>query len=101
MGTFVDMAVKYNDEREPSLVAIFKGYTIHIAVDDEQELMKASSRFQPSRLNRDAAVPKTECWRAINAWARVENQIRNDQLQYSDLKTVDQYDYTWIFKAKP
>lgn len=101
MGQFVGIAVREGEKGEQKLTAIFKGCVIHIGVDDQQVLMKASSRFQRAHLNDSAAVPKAECFRALNAWLRVERDLKEGKISVSDLPKERDFEGLWQYGPRP
>lgn len=100
MGTFLDIAADKQKDGSHKLMAIFKGCVIHIGVSDEQTLMRASSRFKRAHLNDSAVVPKDECWRAINAWARVEREISEGKKSYEDLPRAADFKGLWRYDIR-
>lgn len=100
MGKFVGIAVDKDKNGTPQLMAIFKGCVIHIGVTDEQDLMRASSRFQKHHLNYSAAVSKDECWRAINAFAKAQVQIKGGAKKYEDFPKAESYKDLWKYNVK-
>lgn len=100
MGQFLEIAVDKDKQGKPSLMAIFKGCVIHIGVSDEQDLMKASSRFQKHHLNYGAAVSKGECWKAINAFAKAQGQIKSGAKNYDDFPAADSFKSLWKYNVR-
>jgi hypothetical protein len=100
MGTFLEIATDKNEDGQDTLVAIFKGCVIHIGVSSEQDLMKASSRFQKHHLNYSAAVPKSECWRAINAFVKAQGEIRSGAKTMNDFPKAESFESLWKYNVK-
>ena len=100
MGKFLDIAVDEDKDGKPALMAIFKGCVIHIGVTSEQDLMKASSTYQRHHLNYSAAVPKYECFRAINAFVKAQGDIKSGTKKYSDFPKADSFNALWKYNHR-
>lgn len=98
MTHFVAIAKETTKDGNQRLVAIFKGVVIHIAVHNEQELLKGASRYRKAALNQYGHVPKAEAHKAANAFVGAALAIKKGTKNFDDFPEVATFAHAWRFE---